>query len=536
VDGDDRDRGKGRDDEGALRVALFRYGVIGPLVEDRPYEPGEVSRLVAQLAGRTHYLPGKGPVTVSTRTIYGWLRRYRRGGIEALRPRRRKDRGTHRATTEQALARAVQLRKEQPKRKTSVLLDILRHEDAKVPSRSTLDRHLRRRCASRRQLRTLGDKRTIKMRRERFGQLWVGDFHQGPLVVMTDNGVSAAKLSGVIDHATRYPVADRWYPAENNNSLRDCMLRALLRWGRFEVFYADRGKVYRADQLGYSLAHIGSKLVHSRPYYSQGRGVIERWWQLANDFEDEVSVRQTPPTLHELNALWEAWRELRYCDVVHSELGKTPNEAIAEVEPKLLPAEVVRELFLCRVDRTVHKKDGCVAVEGQRFLCESFLRGQKVKVRYDPADLDSVLIFFEGKKVQRASAQPLNAAPEPHPETTPERLPQSVDYLAMLRDDFDQRLLEHARPLAYTELKVEPDFDQAAFVQCVRDLTGIRLRVASRRELESFWNTFGPLPESLVRIGIEHAVRLHGRGRHPRLYLHAVRTLVLSQLRSNTKE
>ena len=532
VSDDDRERGEHRDDEGAIQLALFRYGVIGPLVEREEHASGEVVRLVAEIAAQTHYLPGTGPMKVGRRTIYTWLRRFRRGGIEALRPRVRKDRGRQRAVTDDVLVRAVALRKEQPERKTKVLLDILAHEGIVVPSRSTLDRHLRRRCASRRHLRTLGEKRTIKMVFERFGQLWVGDYHFGPLVIAPDGRHVAAKLSGIIDHTTRWPVADRWYIDENNTSLRDCFMRALLVWGPCETFYCDRGKVYLADQLSYSLAHLGSKLVHSRSYYSQGRGVIERWWQLANDFEAEVRVRAEVPTIHELNALWEAWRELRYCQVVHSELGKTPREAIADVVPRPMLAEVVRDLFLCHADRTVHKKDACIAVMGRRYLCESFLRGQKVVVRYDPADLESVLVFHEGKKVQRAFPQPTNATPEPHPERARERVAQSVDYLAMLREDFDRQLLEHARPLAYAELKLEPGFDRVAFLACLENLAGVDKRAATTRELESFWEIYGPLPEELVRVAVEHAVRLHGRRRHARIYLHAVRTLVLAHLKT----
>ncbi|MCP3964593.1 MAG: helix-turn-helix domain-containing protein [bacterium] len=49
-----------------------------------------VSALFEEIAGRTHYRPGKGPVRGSPRTVYGWRRCFRSGGIEALRPKRRK--------------------------------------------------------------------------------------------------------------------------------------------------------------------------------------------------------------------------------------------------------------------------------------------------------------------------------------------------------------------------------------------------------------------------------------------------------------
>jgi transposase InsO family protein len=531
-----------RDDEAAIQVALFRYGVLAPLVEREGLSRGEVHPLVVEIAARTHYLPGRGPVRVHERTVYAWLRRWRRGGVDALRPRRRRDRGTHRALDEALLERAVQLRQEVPARHTKTVLDILRLEGrlgAKPPPhRATLDRHLARRGASRRQLRVLGERRTVRLHFAHFGDLWVGDYHHGPLVRRPDGQPTAAKLGAFLDHATRWPVADRWYLAEDLVSLRDTLLRALLTWGAPRKVYVDRGAVYRAEQLAYSLLHIDTKLVHSRAYYSQGRGVIERWWQLAEAFEAEVGARPELLTLPELNRLWEAWRELRYCREVHSALGKTPHEAIASVEPRPLDVRVARELFLVQARRQVHKKDGCVSVEGRRFLCESFLRGQFVQVRYDPGDLASVLVFHDGKRIQRAFPQPLGATPEPHPEPVhpAQRAAPSVDYLALLREDFDQRLLEHARPLAYTALRPDPAFDGVRFAEVVAQLAGLALRPAERRELAAFWDSYGPLPEALVRIATEHAVRLHARGRHPRIYLHAIRTLVLAHWTSPQRE
>jgi putative transposase len=533
------EHGEYREDEQAMLLALFRYGVIGPLVDRDSYAPGEVVQLVRELSECTHYLPGTGPIKVSERTVYAWLGRFRRGGIEALGPKVRKDRGSRRVLDEEVLQRAIALRKEQPKRWTSTLLDILKREGTlggkPVPHRATLDRHLGERGASRRQMRTLGQKRTIKMHRNNFADLYVGDYKHGPVIAGPDGKPTTAKLSAYLDHCTRYPVSDQWYPAEDLASMRDTLMRAFLTWGPAKVTYVDRGAVYRAEQLAYSLARLDKKLVHSRAYYSKGRGVIERWWQLADAFIAEVQLREQPYTLHELNRLWEAFRELRYCQQVHSELGITPNQAVAQVQKKPIALDIARELFLVKADRQVHKSSACVSVEGRQFLCESFLRGQKVTVRYDPNDFSSVLIFHHGKRVQRALPQPLGGVPEPHPDN-PHRPAPSVDYLALLREDFDKQLIEHARPLAYTDLRAESGFDCERFVQVVCELAGLRPRPAVRRELCAFWDSFGPLPESLVRIGTEHAVRLHTRGRHVRVYLHAIRTLVLAHLKTPTEE
>jgi len=524
------DRPPARDDEHAHLLALFRYGVLAPLVERETYAPGERSRLLAEIVQRTHYLPGTGPIHLSQRTIYAWLALWRAGGIEALRPRRRKDRGTCRVLPAEVLDRAIALRTEQKKRKTRTILDILVREgttsDPPPFSRATLDRHLSRRGASRRKMKTLAKPRTIKMAFANFGDLWVGDYHHGPIVKTPSGGTTTAKLGGFIDHTTRFPVADRYYLSEDLATLRDTLLRALLTWGTPKKVYVDQGAVYRAEQLAYSLLRLDCRLVHSRPYYSEGRGVIERWWQVANDFEDEVRVRSELLTIHELNRFWEAWRQERYVDEVHSELGRTPAEAVAEVEPTPLDPAVARELFLVGEKRDVHKKDACVSVLGRRFVCESFLRGEKVEVRFDPRELSSVLIFHEGKRIQRAHPQVANAHPEAPP--TKETIEQSVDYLGLLRRDYDAKLLEHARPLAYAELTVDETFDEERFLAVVADLAGLALDAGERRRLSHFWDLFGPVPEDLVRIGVEHAVRMHGRRRSAQVYLHAIKTLVLA--------
>ncbi len=528
-------KGGPRDDDDAILTALFRYGVIAPLLDDHDGEP--LRARVALHAAETHYHPKRGAVAVSERTLWSWLSIYRKHGIDGLRPRRRSDHGSTRALTPALIDRAEALRRELPSRWTSTLLDILVREgtlaEADAPHRATLDRHLRRRGASRRQLRVLGARRTMKMRFERFGDLWVGDYKHGPQVLLPDGTVGIAKLGAFIDHCKRYPVADRWYPHEDRTSLRDTLLRALLRWGPPKKVYVDRGGVYRAEQLAYSLAAVDTRLVHSRPYYSQGRGVIERWWQLADAFIAELEAQGELVTLHELNRLWEAFRTLRYLEETHSDLGCTPAQAIADVVPRPIDPAVARELFLVRAERDVHRKDGCVSVEGKRFLCDSSLRGRKVTVRYDPRDLSHVLVFVDGVRVGRAMPQPIGRADEEAPRAVPAG--PKTDYLAMLRSDYDARLAEQARPLAYSDLStLDPGFDESRFLEVLAALTGARVRDGEAAEAHAFWESFGPLPETLVRTALEHAVRLRGTGRHVRVYLAVLRTLVLARMKSLT--
>lgn len=534
----DAARGDGapRDDDHARAEALFRYGVIAPLLDER--EHGSLRTRITALARERHLHPRRGELAISSRTLWTWLSRFRRGSIDALRPRHRSDRGRLRAASRDVLDRAEVLRRQVPKRWTSTVIDILVREGAvaaaKRPHRATVDRHLRRRGASRRQLLVLGAKPTIKMQFAAFGDLWVGDYHHGPKVLAPDGRLTTAKLGAFIDHTTRYPVADRWYLAEDLGSLRDTMLRAVLTWGPPRLAYTDRGAVYRAEQLAYSLAALGARLVHSRAYYSQGRGVIERWWQLADAFQAEIDDRDEPVTIHELNRLWEAFRTLRYLEQPHSAIGRSPAQAIAAVTPRPIDPAVAHELFLVRADRIVNRKDATVSVEGHRFLCDAALRSRKVTLRYDPRDLSSVLVFVDGVRTQRALPQPIGRTDDTAttPPAAPPRGPKT-DYLGMVRADFDRRVVESVRPVAYGDLgALDPGFDESRFLAVVADLTCARVRGAEADEVHAFWTTFGPLPERLARTALDHAVRLRGTGRHVRVYLAILRSFVLARLQS----
>jgi hypothetical protein len=237
-------------------------------------------------------------------------------------------------------------------------------------------------------------------------------------------------------------------------------------------------------------------------------------------------------TIHELNRLWDAFRTLRYLEVEHSELGMSPAQAIAKVTPRPIDPAVARELFLVRAVRTVNRKDATVSVEGQRFLCDAALRGRKVSVRYDPRDLSSVVIVVDDKRVGRALPQPIGRVAEATPPPPAPAGPKT-DYLALVRADYDKRLVEEARPVAYADLgALDPGFDESRFLTVVADLTCARVRGSEADEVHAFWTALGPLPETLVRLALDHAVRLRGTGRHVRVYLAILRTFVLARLQS----
>lgn len=73
-------------------VALFRYGLIAPLVNQQV----EAKSYLQGIEEKVHTLPYYGERRIAAKTVQEWLRHYRRGGFEALKPKKRADRGVSR--------------------------------------------------------------------------------------------------------------------------------------------------------------------------------------------------------------------------------------------------------------------------------------------------------------------------------------------------------------------------------------------------------------------------------------------------------
>lgn len=170
------------DDDATLACALFRYRLIAEAVS----APREArAKILAEVAAAEHVREDGARVRVSRRTLGRWLARYEKDKLAGLLRRPRRDRGKLRALSPAALARAMTLRQEEPARSTPTLIDILEREGsvaAGAVKRSTLDRHLDEKDASRRRLGALGAKRHVKLAFEHPLDFVVGDFHVGPYV------------------------------------------------------------------------------------------------------------------------------------------------------------------------------------------------------------------------------------------------------------------------------------------------------------------------------------------------------------------
>ena len=108
-------------DSRAEKIALFRYGLVAPLVlEMLPH--GELTRRAEEIAARKYEMPYSERSSDSVDTLLDWVLRYRRGGVPALAPKSRCDRGQSRAVSPQLAELIERLKRENPHRTGLTLL------------------------------------------------------------------------------------------------------------------------------------------------------------------------------------------------------------------------------------------------------------------------------------------------------------------------------------------------------------------------------------------------------------------------------
>jgi hypothetical protein len=213
----DKTGGMGIDEDNEERrraVALFRETLLEDL-SDSGLLRGAISARLREIAANPVVLPDGAERRFSERTLWSWWSAYRKKGLEGLLPAERSDKGVPREITPELVAAAVEKRREVPSRSTRTIIDILERQGIAAKGRlhrSTLDRHLELAGQSRRRLRTLGDKRFIRMLFERPNQLWVGDYHEAPILLdPRTESFRTVHLCVFIDHYSKYVPHGQWY-------------------------------------------------------------------------------------------------------------------------------------------------------------------------------------------------------------------------------------------------------------------------------------------------------------------------------------
>lgn len=370
------------------KIALFRYGIIAPLVTSVSVTPEVRGKFFRDASKKTYTLPDGTTRTYSADTLYRYYRNYTEGGFDALKPNGRVDAGNSRKIDSDIAEQIRHYHSNQPRLPSTLIYQILIDNGTiteKSVSLSTVTRFVNR-------LKKEENFTTKEMRRyevEHINEVWYGDSSVGPYLRI---GKEKKKvwIIALIDDASRFIVGIDIFFNDNYVNLMSVIRSAVIKYGRPQTLKFDNGANYRSNQMEILGARMGTAIHYAPPYTPTGKAKIERWFRT---MKDQWMARLNMNDFHDLDELREnlfQWVQ-KYNQTVHRSLeGKTPQERFFEESSLIirLDEERIEKTFLLEIERKV-SRDNVISIENKEYEVNYRYAGKKLLIRYSP-DLKKV--------------------------------------------------------------------------------------------------------------------------------------------------
>ena len=391
----------------AEEVALFRHGIIGALATRDTLAHGELAEALRRIAEEIHRPPEADRTRhFSVATLERWLYAYKKGGLEALRPSGRSDRGRGRELGDELRALLIDIRREFPTASVPLILMTLAADgrlDAGKVSAATVRRLYRQeglqRLAAKKE--ALGAKTRLRWQTMRPDALWHGDVCHGPTLVVGDSRMPV-RVHALLDDHARFVVALRVASTEREQDMLDLFVSALRTHGKPDAVYLDNGATYRGETLRLLCGRLGISLLHARPYDAEARGKMERFWLTMR--RQVLDYCEGVTSLHDVQVRLLAWLDTHYHRAPHGGLmGKTPiGVYLPEArEIERVDETVLKKALIVTETRKV-RRDTTVSIEGRTYeLDRGWLAGRIINVAWSALE-DPVTPWaeYEGKRYE----------------------------------------------------------------------------------------------------------------------------------------
>jgi transposase InsO family protein len=380
------------------RIALKRFQIISPVLAEPARAQNEYFR---KQAGREHDFPRYGVKKLSVSTMKAWLRKYRKGGFEGLKPKNRSDRGRPRRLDPDTL-KAIEVKcKAYPYWSVQKLYEDLRDQGllGEPPVHyNTLLRVLKDRSwlqsKARRDVRKAYEVDNVN-------DLWVCDFMHGPRTRAEKRSCKAI-LCAIIDDHSRMVVGHVFSTSETISPLTLVLKEAFLGYGIPKRLYVDNGPSFSSELLARSCAMAGISLTHSKPYDSPSRGKVERLFRTVRD--RFLCGVQEGITLEELNEAFWLWLQEDYHHKLHGGIDERPidryNASVSRVPIRRLAKAELDEIFLIRHERVVNN-DATISFKGSLYEVPPAYIRQRIEIRHPVDDPHDLYLYDNGVRVGR---------------------------------------------------------------------------------------------------------------------------------------
>lgn len=407
---------------------------------------------------------------ISERTLRRYLQRLREDGIYTLTRKKRSDAGKLRTFSEDLLKKALELLDENRYRSVPMLMNLLEADENLAPlvkkiSPHTLYYHLKKSGYDFKHRGKDGSNNIYKRFQADYpNHLWQGDARDG-ICLPDPNNPEKTKMTylfGWMDDFSRKFMYARYYWDEKLPRMEDCFRQAVLRWGLPENLYCDNGAVFISNYFLFLVSDLEIKKIHHRAYSAWCKGKIENGMKTIKRFQREAGLAGFR-TIEELNNTLHAWIEVEYNSKIHSSTGETPNNRYREninAHPprRIKDIDHFNSLFFYREPRTVNKYSK-IQFNNNLYPVYGLPVGEKVEIRFNPFDLEEILVFRNKTFFSKIKATALNTKAIikdiPEEKKRPDISKASVEYFKLVREKYTEQKTQQADNMRFSDLKKE---------------------------------------------------------------------------------
>lgn len=250
------------------QIALFRYGVISPLVTNISNYKNK--KKFFRDASEKEYINQKGEnIRISDKSIETWYYSYMKFGFDALKPKVRNDLGRIRKLDDDLISIINHYVINHPRMPSAQIYKdmiancYITYNDISV---STINRYVKRLKENKL---IVNDEEKRRYEAEHINDIWCCDTTY--TVKLTVDGVKKwLYVIAIIDDASRMIVGTDAFFNDNYVNFLKVLKSAVTKYGKPKLLNLDNGAPYKNNQLELLAARVGISLVHNRPFRPVG--------------------------------------------------------------------------------------------------------------------------------------------------------------------------------------------------------------------------------------------------------------------------
>ncbi len=381
----------------AAEIAQFRFAVIAPVVQGL-FSDASQTAYFKRVTEKPLILPDGTSVKYSYKTPEKWTSLYKKGGLEALMPAERSDKGSSRALSGEAIEEIYRLKKEFPRiNATQIHAKLV--EESFIPDTVSVDavqRFIRHNDLKSAQNPNLRDRKAFE--EDSFGKMWQADTCYFPYI--TEDGKSRRVYCiMIIDDHSRLLVGGGLFYNDSAYNFQKVLKEAVATHGIPAKLYVDNGAPYSNEQLSMICVSLGTVLLHTKPRDGASKAKVERHWRtLKETWLYTLDISQIH-SLAQFNSMLKDYMRT-YNTSFHSGIQATPMERYQNtMEGVRLPlsSQWLDDCFFNRVTRRV-RKDSTVSIDRVSYDVPMQFISCSVEIRYLPDDMSAAFILYEREK------------------------------------------------------------------------------------------------------------------------------------------